>query len=429
MPGPLQRAGRGRPAAEDMITEKLSFPGALGHDLSARLDRSEDPIRAFALFAHCFTCSKDLKAATRISRSLVQRGIAVLRFDFTGLGQSEGEFAETNFTSNLGDLEAAVEYLRLAYQAPQLLIGHSLGGAAVLTMASKVPECRGVVTLGAPSDTRHLRDTLLSAAPELGDDREEVEVTLAGRPFLIQRQFLDDLEDQKVLKATQSLGRPLLVMHSPVDAVVDIDHARRIYEAAKHPRSFISLDDADHLLIDKPADAEYAAEVIAAWAGRYIQPDESSGADRVEKAVALTLAEGEVSVSGQGGLRQSIRAGGHVLVADEPERLGGGDEGPNPYDLLLAALGACTNMTLRMYAWRKKWPLAGVDSVLRHRKIHAQDCEECESEDGRIDVIERELTLSGDLSEQQAERLMEIADRCPVHRTLTSETVIRSRRT
>ena len=412
-----------------MITEKLSFPGALGHDLSARLDRPEDSIRAFALFAHCFTCSKDLKAATRISRSLVQRGIAVLRFDFTGLGQSAGEFADTNFTSNLGDLEAAVDYLRLAHQAPQLLIGHSLGGAAVLTMASKVPECRGVVTLGAPSDTRHLRETLLSAAPELGDDREEVEVTLAGRPFQIQRQFLDDLEDQKVLKAVQSLGRPVLVMHSPIDDVVDIDHARRIYEAAKHPRSFISLDDADHLLIAKPADAEYAAEVIAAWAGRYIEPDEQgTDGDRVEKAVALALAEGEVSVSGQGGLRQSIRAGGHVMVADEPQRLGGGDEGPNPYDLLLAALGACTNMTLRMYAQRKNWPLAGVDSILRHRKIHARDCEDCETEDGRIDVIERELTLSGDLSDSQKERLMEIADRCPVHRTLTSETVIRSRR-
>ncbi len=413
-----------------MITEKLSFPGALGHDLSARLDRPEDSVRAFALFAHCFTCSKDLKAATRISRSLVERGIAVLRFDFTGLGQSKGEFAETNFTSNLGDLEAAVDYLRLAHQAPQLLIGHSLGGAAVLTMASKVPECRGVVTLGAPSDTRHLRETLLVAAPELGDDREEVEVTLAGRPFQIQRQFLDDLEDQKVLKAVQSLGRPILVMHSPIDDVVDIDHARRIYEAAKHPRSFISLDDADHLLIAKPADAEYAAGVIAAWAGRYIEPDEQSTADedRVEKAVALALEEGEVSVSGQAGLRQSIRAGGHVLVADEPERLGGGDEGPNPYDLLLAALGACTNMTLRMYANRKNWPLAGVDSILRHRKIHAQDCAECETEDGRVDVIERELTLSGDLSESQIERLMEIADRCPVHRTLTSETVIRSRR-
>ena len=412
-----------------MITEKISFPSAAGHELAARLDRPDGPIRAFALFAHCFTCSKDLKAVTRISRSLVGRGMAVFRFDFTGLGQSGGEFAHTNFTSNLEDLQAAVDYLRLVHEAPQLLIGHSLGGAAILSMAAKVPECRGVVTLGAPADTRHLRDTLLAAAPELGDDREEVEVRLAGRPFQIQRQLLDDLEDQRVLQAVQGLDRPLLVMHSPVDSVVDIDHARRIYEAAKHPRSFISLDDADHLLIRKPADAEYAAEVMAAWAGRYVQAkDPEDIEDKVEKAVALALGPGEVSVSGESGLRQWVRMGGHALVADEPERLGGGDEGPTPYDLLLAALGACTNMTLSMYATRKGWPLAGVDTVLRHRKIHAEDCRDCESEQGKVDLIERDLTLHGELSEEQLSRLMEIAERCPVHRTLTSETVIRSRR-
>ena len=409
-----------------MITEKISFPSAVGHDLSARLDRPDGPIRAIALFAHCFTCSKDLKAVTRISRSLVGRGLAVFRFDFTGLGQSSGEFSSTNFSSNLDDLEAAVDYLRLAYQAPQLLIGHSLGGAAVLRVASRVPECRGVVTLGAPADTRHLRDTLLAAAPELGDDREQVEVVLAGRPFQIQRQFLDDLEDQKVLQAVQRLDRPLLVMHSPVDEVVDIDHAWRIYEAAKHPRSFISLDDADHLLIRKPADADYAAEVMAAWAGRYIETVEVE--NKVEKALALTLAPGEVSVTGESGLRQSVRVGGHSLVADEPEALGGNNEGPAPYDLLLAALGACTNMTLSMYSSRKSWPLTGVETLLRHRKVDAEDCRDCETEKGKVDVIERELTLHGDLSEDQLARLMEIAERCPVHRTLTSETVIRSHR-
>lgn len=409
-----------------MITEKITFPGALGHDLAARLDRPEGTVRAFALFAHCFTCSKDLKAVTRISRALVERGLAVFRFDFTGLGQSSGEFADTNFSSNLGDLTSAVDFLRLAHQAPQLLIGHSLGGAAVLTVAADVPECRAVVTLGAPSDTRHLRKTLLQAAPDLGDDSEEAEVVLAGRPFRIQRQFLDDLEEQRVLRAVPNLNRPLLVMHSPVDETVHVDHARRIYEAAKHPRSFVSLDDADHLLLRHPADAVYAADVIAAWSSRYIEAEADE--DRVEKAVALSLNPGDVSVSGEGGLKQQIRVGGHSFVADEPTQLGGDDEGPNPYDLLLASLGACTNMTLRMYAGRKDWPLEGVDTILRHSKIHAKDCEECESEGGKVDLIEREITLHGELDDGQRDRLMEIADRCPVHRTLRSETVIRSRR-
>lgn len=401
-----------------MITEKLSFPGALGHDLSARLDRPDGPVRAFALFAHCFTCSKDLKAVTRISRSLADRGIAVFRFDFTGLGQSQGELAATNFSSNLGDLKAAVEYLREARQAPQLMIGHSLGGAAVLSMVGSVPECRAVVTLGAPSNTEHLRDSLLAGASEPADDEDEVQVTLAGRHFKIQRQFLDDLGNQRVLEAVAEQGRPLLVMHSPVDDVVGVDHARRIFEAAMHPKSFVSLDDADHLLLGQAADAEYAAEVMAAWSSRYLDLEEST---------QEALPPGEVRVSGGGSFRQTIRAGKHTWVADEPAKLGGGDQGPNPYDLLLSALGACTSMTLRMYAQRKQWPLDGVDVVLRHEKIHAKDCEECSSGEGRVDLIDLGLTLHGDLDEEQVHRLLEISERCPVHRTLTSETLIRSR--
>lgn len=413
-----------------MKSEKISFPGALGHELTARFDRPDGGIRACALFAHCFTCSKDLKAVTRIARALVERGIAVLRFDFTGLGESHGDFAETDFTSNLDDLRAAVEFMRVEYRAPQLMIGHSLGGAAVVSMAAEVEECRAVVTLGAPSTTEHLRETLLSAAPELEDDSEEAEVRLAGRLFRIQRRMIDDLAEHRVLDAASKLGKALLILHSPIDETVSVSHAAALYQAAKHPKSFVSLDDADHLLLRNARDAAYVADVLSAWASRYVELSGEAEADKVQQAVSLSMPRGEVRVVGGGTLEQQVMigGGGHHLVADEPENYGGGDRGPTPYDLLLAGLGTCTNMTLRMYAERKKWPLEGVDTVLRHEKIHAKDCHDCETESGKVDVIEREIELQGELDEAQLERLMEIADRCPVHRTLTSETVIRSRR-
>ena len=354
-------------------SERVTFPGAFGHQLAARLDRSEEAPRACALFAHCFTCSKDLKATARISRALVERGIAVLRFDFTGLGESEGDFADTNFSSNLDDLLAAVDFMRANYQAPKLLVGHSLGGAAVLATAARVPEAVAVATLGAPSDTGHLGDGILRSAPEL-EEADEAEVVLAGRPFRIRRQLIDDLAEQSVLSAVRKLGKPLLILHSPVDDVVDVDHARRIYQAAKHPKSFISLDDADHLLIRNPADGRYVAEVLAAWSGRYL-----GVAEEEEKGPKPALEHGEVRVVGEAsGFRNRVFAGNHELVADEPTSVGGTDQGPNPYDYLLAALGACTNMTLRMYVNRKNWPLEGVESRLKHSKIHARDCQECQ---------------------------------------------------
>ncbi len=407
-------------------SQRVTFPGAFGHDLAARLDRSEETPRACALFAHCFTCSKDLKATARISRALVERGIAVLRFDFTGLGESEGDFADTNFSSNLEDLLAAVEYMRANHEAPKLLIGHSLGGAAVLATAGRVPEAVAVATLGAPSDTGHLGEGILRSAPEL-EAADEAEVVLAGRPFRVRRQLIDDLAEQSVLSAVRKLDKPLLILHSPVDDVVDVDHARRIYQAAKHPKSFVSLDDADHLLLEDPADARYVAEVLAAWSGRYIGGAEESAAAPAAASEPV-LEHGEVRVVGAAsGFRNRVLAGSRELVADEPASVGGTDAGPNPYDYLLAAIGACTNMTLRMYANRKQWPLEGVESRLKHSKIHARDCQDCQSESGRIDVIEKELTVHGPLSEEQRERLLEIAGRCPVHRTMTSETVIRSR--
>ena len=425
-----------------MRTENVSFEGALGDRLAARLDRPDhgEPT-VWALFAHCFTCSKDLKAVTRISRALTARGMGLLRFDFTGLGDSEGDFADTHFSSNLNDLRAAISYLRDSERAPALLIGHSLGGAAVLVAAESCPEVRAVATLGAPSDTAHLRDQLLEAAPEL-EEEDEARIQLAGRPFRIRRRLLDDLSEQNVLGAVRRLDRPLLILHSPVDEIVDVDHARRIYQAAHHPKSFISLDQADHLLLREPADAVYVAELLASWSSRYLdltRPDEGAAEDAAKSLVEAVgddeggdgdaLEHGEVEVRlGAAGFQATVRTDRHTWPADEPKSVPGGtDTGPTPYDHLLAGLGACTAMTLRMYAERKSWPLEGVDVRLRHGKIHAEDCADCATEKGKIDEIRRVVALHGDLDDTQRERLLEIADRCPVHRTLTSETKIRTR--
>ncbi len=398
-------------------SEKVRFPGALGGQLAARVERPAGSPRAWALFAHCFSCSKDLKAVGRITRALTERGFGVLRFDFTGLGESDGDFADTNFSSNLDDLVAAADFMRRELAAPSLLIGHSLGGAAVLAGAERIPESRAVATIGAPSDTKHLVGNLLADHPEL-EHAEEAEVRLGGRPFTVKRQFLEDLREHTLEDSIAKLGRALLVMHSPVDETVGIEHAGRIYGAARHPKSFVSLDDADHLLLRDEKDARYAAEVLASWAGRYLPADDGSD---------VALEEGTVSVRGGRGFVQEVRAGKHRMIADEPERVGGEDRGPGPYDLLLASLGACTSMTLRMYADRKKWPLEGVGVTLRHRRVHAKDCADCESETGLVDEIEREIEITGELDAEQRERLMEIADRCPVHRTLHNEIKVRTR--
>ena len=401
-------------------SERLEFAGSQGAKLAARLDWPESTPRAYALFAHCFTCSKDVLAAARISRALTDFGIAVLRFDFTGLGQSGGDFANTNFSSNIEDLVLAADYLRDYHAAPSLLIGHSLGGAAVLAVTHRIPEVRAVATVGAPADPDHISHLLRESRAEI-EARGEAEVQLSGRTFRVRRQFLDDIAAQPQAERIRGLGAALLVMHSPTDTTVDIDNARRIFDAARHPKSFVTLDGADHLLT-KPADSAYAAAMLATWAGRYAfapLPEQTAASMPEDPAEGLVV----VSETGAGAFAQQIRIGRHRLTADEPVPIGT-DTGPSPYDFLLAGLGACTSMTIRMYAERKKWPLEKVTVSLRHSRIHAEDCSNCETETGQLDRIERVIRLDGDLDGDQRQRLREIADKCPVHRTLHSEIVI-----
>lgn len=405
------------------LDNKITFTGALGDELAARLDMPPVAPRAYALFAHCFTCSKDIFAAARVSAGLAERGIAVLRFDFTGLGHSDGEFANTNFTSNVGDLVAAAEWLSENHEAPGLLIGHSLGGAAVLAAAGEIPGVKTVATIGAPFDPAHLSDNFSSAVNEI-NQQGEAQVSLGGRPFVIKKQFLDDIAAQDQKQRIKNLKKALLVFHAPGDAIVGIDNAAEIYAAARHPKSFVSLDGADHLLSRKE-DAVYVAEVIAAWAGRYLGSVGDAAAGPGGKEGGVIVRE-----SGEGKFTQIISAGGkHVLKSDEPEDHGGTDTGPTPYDLLLSGLGACTTMTMRMYADRKKIPLVRASVTLSHEKIHGRDCAECETKDGKVDRITREIRLEGKLNEDQRQSLLAIAEKCPVHRTLHGEVLVESRLT
>jgi putative redox protein len=399
-------------------SERVEFANSTGQTLVGRFEAPQEAPVGVAIFAHCFTCSKDIAAATRISRALCQRGFAVLRFDFTGLGNSEGDFAQTDFSSNVGDLVAAAAYLRGRHLPPALLVGHSLGGAAVLMAAPRIPEVRAIATIAAPSEPRHVRKLLEDDVAAI-EARGVATVHLGGRRFQVGKKLLDDLDAQRMGELLRRLHHATLIFHSPVDNVVGIDHARRIYEAVQHPKSFVSLDDADHLLT-RPADSEYVAEVLAAWASRYVA--------RKPKAAAAAPETGTVVVEELSGLTQAIRAGRHLLYADEPASVpGGADRGPDPYQLLLASLGACTSMTVRMYAGRKGWPLTGVRVQLKHERVHPADCATCEGQSAQVDRIERVLALDGPLDAAQRERLLEIANRCPVHRTLLSEKEIATR--
>jgi putative redox protein len=403
-----------------MPIERVDFANSRGQSLAALLELPDREPVATALFAHCFTCGKDNLAAKRIAETLARRGIAVLRFDFTGLGMSEGEFANTDFSSNVADLVAAADHLRKTRRAPALLIGHSLGGAAVLAAAARVPEARAVATIAAPSDPAHVTGLFKDQVEEIRA-RGEVEVALAGRPFRIRREFLDDVAEQKTIEAVVGLRKALLVLHSPTDDTVGIDNASKIFLAARHPKSFVSLADADHLL-SRRGDAIYAADVIAAWAGRYLEAaarPEAAVTDATPRPVVVTETRDST-------FQQDVVIGPHRMLADEPAAAGGRDSGPGPYEFLLAGLGACTAMTLRLYAERKKLALRRVSVTLRHAKIHAADCADCETREGLLDRIDRTIALDGDLAEAERTRLLEIADKCPVHRTLTSEIDIRT---
>ena len=397
-----------------MRSERFNFPNATGEQLAATLDLPLGKPTAYALFAHCFTCGKDNLAAKRIAERLTFHGIAVLRFDFTGLGASEGEFANTHFSSNVDDLVAAADHLRKTYDAPAILIGHSLGGAAVLAASHKIPESRAVVTIAAPNDPGHVAG-LFKEQVETIRAQGEVEVELAGRPFHIKREFLDDVAERKLDACLATLRKALLVFHSPTDDLVGIYNASHIFGAAKHPKSFVSLAGADHLLSQK-SDAVYVANVIAAWAERYLDQPEIMTEGQVLEGLVL------VRETHAGKFQQGILTGPHRLLADEPVKLGGLDSGPGPYDYLLAGLGACTSMTIRLYADFKKIPLENVSVRLNHeKKIHTKDCEDCENKVTKVDHIDRAITLEGPLDAEQRKRLMEIADKCPVHQTLESK--------
>ncbi|WP_048649137.1 bifunctional alpha/beta hydrolase/OsmC family protein [Nitratireductor soli] len=391
--------------------QRVEFPGHSGASLAARLDLPNGHVRAYALFAHCFTCSKDLAAARRIAAELAREGIAVLRFDFTGLGSSEGEFASTNFSTNLGDLVCAVDFLRSHYAAPSVLIGHSLGGAAVLAIAGAIPEVKAVATLGAPADAAHVLKNLQDPPQGIAAG-DAAEVTLGGHRFSVTGQFVEDVKAQNLLKAVEAMRKPLLILHAPRDEIVGIDNATRIFLAAKHPKSFVSLDNSDHLL-STPEDAAFAGRVIAGWLSRYIVADDPQGSEPAEHV--------RIMETGGGRFQNAVQAGRHRLFADEPESVGGLDTGPSPYDFLSIALGACTAMTLRMYADRKGLDLGRISVDVSHAKIHADDCADCADElkgMGRIDRFERVLFVDGAIDDALREKLVEIAGKCPVHRTL-----------
>ena len=398
---------------------RMTFTGSLGHELAARLDLPPAGVRSYALFAHCFTCTKDIFAARHIAAKLVSLGIAVLKFDFTGLGSSEGEFQNTNFSSNVEDLVAAANHLRTHYRAPVILIGHSLGGAAVLAAAHRIPEAKAVVTIGAPSDVAHVLNHFKAQLDDI--ERHGVaNVTLAGRSFPISRGLVQDAKGQALEHHVANLRKALLVMHAPRDQTVGIEHATAIFTAAKHPKSFISLDSADHLLSDS-RDAAYAAEVLAVWASRYLpQKEENAGEDLHDGVV--------VAETGAGKFQNEIVAGRHQLLADEPLSAGGLDSGPSPYDYVAAALGACTSMTLRVYAEHMQLSLGRLTVSVKYGKLPAEHCEDCgeaaEGRTGKIDRFERVISIEGGVDATLTDKLIEIAGKCPVHRTLEARSAV-----
>ena len=403
------------------MQEKITFENRNSQALAGVLHMPETgQPHACAIFAHCFTCTKNSRAAVRISEALAAEGITVLRFDFTGLGQSEGEFSNTHFSSNVDDLVDAAAFMAARGESPALLIGHSLGGTAVLAAAHEIDSAVAVATIGSPANAEHVLHLIDEDIQEI-ESQGQATVRLAGRPFSIRKDFVEDARTQSVCENLHKLRKAILVMHSPLDEVVSIDQAARIYKHAKHPKSFVSLDDADHLLT-RDQDSRYAARVLATWASRYVEA-ESREPEKARHMPGATVVRGNIS----DGFLVSINANGHRFLADEPPQQGGTDRGPTPYDLLGAALSSCTVMTLNFFARREKLPLEQVEVSVRHDRIHAADCEACDKTSGKIDRFSREISLRGELDDEQRQLLLKIADRCPVHRTLENEITITSK--
>lgn len=394
-----------------MKSEKFQFQNKEGISLSGRIDLPLDqtPL-AYAIFAHCFTCNKNLLAVKNISRALTDKGYAVMLFDFTGLGASDGNFSDTNFSSNISDLMSAAEYLKVEFKAPKIIIGHSLGGAAALFAAKGIESIEAVVTIGAPFDPKHVTHLIEDKIEEIVSEGQ-AKVNIGGRPFIVSQQFIQDLENRKAADVAKSLRKPLLIMHSPQDTIVGIENAAHIYSSAHHPKSFISLDGADHLLSHKN-DSQYAGYMIAAWVEKYIQLEKPEALKGESKIIARTKSDSFTT---------ELKAGRHHFIADEPVAVGGSDLGPTPYDLLSSALAACTSMTIQMYAKRKGWPLKTVIVNVDHEKDYAQDCLNCENNHTKIDHFNRSIQFTGELDEDQIQKLLEIADKCPVHKTLHAD--------
>lgn len=398
-----------------MNLQKVTFQNKEGQTLVGRIELPVDQHpHNFAIFAHCFTCNKNLSAVRNIGKALTAEGFGVLRFDFTGLGESDGDFEDTNFSGNVEDLVAAADYLQENYEAPTLLVGHSLGGSAVIFAATEIQSIKAVATIGAPSNPNHVRHLFKSGLKEIEASGKAV-VNLSGRDFTIKKQFLDDLESKSLPETAENLQKALLVMHSPQDTTVGIKNAEEIYHAAHHPKSFVSLNGADHLLMNKK-DSLYAGQVIAGWALRYVElPDETSLKSKHQVVASLDREDGFTT---------AMKVGNHYMVADEPISFGGNDFGPSPYEFVSAGLSACTAMTIQMYVKRKGWPLENIEVHTSYGKSHAEDCEDCESDSAKIDTFHREIKLTGELDEKQIARILQIADKCPVHKTLHSETQV-----
>jgi len=397
-----------------MNSQKVSFKNSNGYLLRGRLElpANQEP-HNYALFAHCFTCNKNYFAVKNICNALTQQGYGVLRFDFTGLGDSEGDFEDSNFSGNVEDLLEAAEFLKIKYKAPSLLIGHSLGGAAVLFAARELESVKAVATIAAPSKANHLTHLLKDDLEEINSEGS-AEVNIGGRPFKIKKQFLEDIEDKQLKKILPELDRPLLILHSPQDTVVNIKNAEEIYVAAKHPKSFISLDGANHLLTET-RDSVYAGTMIGTWASRYIDVAEKIEIDTKFEVAAKLGAEGFTT---------QLQAGNHGFIADEPIKAGGKNLGPSPYDYISAGLAACTSMTIQMYARRKNWKIESVETHINYAKDYAKDCENCLDDMSKIDTFSREIIIKADLDKEQLDKIISIADKCPVHKTLTTPTQV-----